>query len=106
MADTPEPPAWADLATYVGVGEDDPIVKSSYLTAVDLVAGYVGTSTVPETILARAVLEVGSELYHRKNAPNGVSNFQTFEAAPIRVARDPMVAARPLLTPYLLPGFA
>lgn len=106
MTDAQETPAWVALATYVGAEVDDPMIQSSYLVAVDLVAGYVGSSKVPERILARAVLEVGSELYHRKDAPNGVSNFQTFEAAPIRIARDPMVAARPLLTPYLLPGFA
>lgn len=100
--------AWEALREYVGVldGKDDAIVQSSYETAVDLVKGYVGSSTVPDSIRARAVLEVGSELYHRKNAPNGVAQFQTFDAAPIRVARDPMVAARPLLAPFLRPGIA
>ena len=54
----------------------------------------------------RAVLEVGSELFHRRNAPNGVAQFAALDGAPIRVARDPMVAARPLLSPYLGGGFA
>lgn len=108
MADTDtDTPGWQELADYVGAADaDQAIVESSYDVARELVTGYVGRSEVPPTIVARAVLEVGSELYHRKNAPNGVAQFNTFDAAPIRVARDPMVAARPLLAPFLLPGIA
>lgn len=96
-----------DLASYVGTSSDD-FVKSCATTAKAMVDGHIGDhdDDVPDQIRDRAVLEVGSELYHRRNAPNGVAQFATLDAAPIRVARDPMVAARPLLAPFLAGGFA
>ena len=72
-----------------------------------LVTAYVGTALVPSEVLGRAVLEVGSELFHRRSAPNGVAQFGTLDgAAPLRVARDPMVGAYPLLARYVGGGFA
>lgn len=99
-----------ELAAYVG-GTVDDYVSSCLDAAVAMVAGSLvdgkgNTVTVPDAILDRAVLEVGSELYHRRNAPNGVAQFATMDAPPIRIARDPMVAARPILAPYLAGGFA
>ena len=62
-----------------------------------------GPATVPDDVRERAVLEVAAELYHRRSAPNGIKNFADgFDGtAAIRVARDALVAARPLLAPYL-----
>lgn len=99
---------WTDLRAYVGTQSeaDDAQVEDAWDTAYALVTTYVGAAEVPTVIFDRAVLEVGSELFHRKNAPNGVAQFNTFDAAPIRVARDPMVAAYPLLSPYLGPVIA
>ncbi|MCU1530119.1 MAG: hypothetical protein JWP75_3882 [Frondihabitans sp.] len=100
-----------DLQAYVGLGDDPSafdvaLCASAWEAAEALVTQFVGASDVPEEVLDRAYLEVGSELYHRKNAPNGVAQFSTFDAAPIRVARDPMVAARPILASFLTPGIA
>lgn len=95
--------AWDTLSTYVGLpiaSTDDAFVQSCYNEAEILVTKYVGTLTVPAAILARAKLECGSELYHRRNAPNGISQFAGFDGAPMRVARDPMVSARPLIDVY------
>lgn len=99
---------WTDLRDYVGTATpaDEAQAKDAWDTAFVLVTTYVGAAEVPTVIFDRAVLEVGSELFHRKNAPNGVAQFNTFDAAPIRVARDPMVAAYPLLAPYLGPVIA
>lgn len=74
--------------------------------AVALVGQVVGDATVPDEIRTRAVIEAGSELYHRRQAPNGISQFATPEGAPMRVARDPMNAARAILAPFLSMGFA
>ena len=102
--------AWDTLAAYVGTpigGSDDTFVHQCYDEAHILVDKYIGTLTVPAAIIARAKLEVGSELYHRRNAPNGISQFAGFDGAPMRVARDPMVSARPLIDAYRTnPGFA
>lgn len=94
------------LIGYLGTSENDLDVFDAVPEAIQLVTTYVGTAVVPEVVLTRAIVEVASELYHRKNAPNGISQFATPEGNPIRVARDPMVAARPLLAPYVGGGFA
>lgn len=96
------------LAAYVGGVPVSDFLRSCALEAASLVASQVGTAKVPKEVMARAVLEVAAELYHRKSAPNGIKNFADgFDGATaIRVARDPLVAARPLLAPYLPLGFA
>jgi hypothetical protein len=58
-------------------------------------------------ILNRAKIECGSELYHRRSAPNGVAQFATLDGgSAVRVARDPMIAAYPILVPYVGQGLA
>lgn len=70
--------------------------------ATALVSTYTGESDVPESVKDRAILEVGAELYNRKNAPNGITQFGDLTSGQgIRVARNPMVAAYPLLAPYV-----
>lgn len=98
----------AGLRAYVNTSEvDDAFLASTLAEAQALVGAYVGTAEVPEPIVDRAVLEVGSELFHRRQAPNGVAQFAgDLGAAPIRIARDPMVGAYPLLGRYVGPGLA
>jgi|GEM_PF-957498 len=76
--------------------------------AMALVDNECGTASeqVPDAVLDRAYIEVGSELYNRQSAPNGISQFTAGDGSAIRVARDPMVAARPMLAPFLPGGFA
>jgi len=92
-----------DLANFVGAGsEDTAFVTSCLSTAKDLVDDFVGDSEVPTSILERCYLAVGSELFHVRNAPNAISQYSG--DSPIRIARDPMVAARPLLQQYVVFG--
>ncbi|MGV9183739.1 hypothetical protein [Arcanobacterium canis] len=73
--------------------------------AVELTTGYVGNSTVPVKVLEYATVEVARELHTRRGAPGGVlSPFG--DAAPVRLARDPLKAAYPILAPYVGGGFA
>ena len=96
-----------DLKSYVNGSEDDlEFIQLCEFQAQDLVDGFVGTATVPETVLERAYLEVGSELFNRRSAPNGVAQFTTFDGAAIRIARDPMVGAYPLLRRFIGFGVA
>lgn len=74
--------------------------------AFELVERACGSAVVPEAVRSRAIIEVGSELFHRKQAPNGISQFAAPDGSPMRVARDPMNAARAILAPYLPLGFA
>ena len=96
-----------DLKSYVNGSVDDlEFIQSCEYQAQDLVDGYVGSAIVPLTILERAYLEVGSELFHRRSAPNGVAQFTTLDGSAIRIARDPMVGAYPLLRRYVGWGIA
>ena len=102
-----------DLENYVGATPGDAFVATCWDEAYELVTQYVGTDPVtaepraiPPATLRRACLEVGSELFHRQKAPNGVAQFATMDASPIRVARDPMVGAYPILNRFLPGGFA
>lgn len=96
----------ADLQEYVGAPAGDPYVGKCWAQALQLVATYIGDAVVPEPVRQRAILEVGSELYHRRSAPNGVAQFAALDGAPVRVARDPMVGAYPILARYVGGGFA
>lgn len=100
----------ADLGEYAAPG----MPVTEYMTgcvsaASKLIESQIGGGNgIPTEIVDRATLEVAAELYHRRNAPNGIKNFADgFDGAgAIRVARDALVAARPLLAPYLPLGFA
>lgn len=63
-------------------------------------------ATLPAVIQARAELEVGAELYFRRQARLGIAGLDSAEGAPMRIARDPMRAAYDLLTPYIKPAIA
>lgn len=103
-------PATTDLAWYVeALGEDAAYASTSAAEAKQLVHDFIGGETnpfeVPESVVARAVLEVGADLYYRKASRNGVVEFGGVEVAqPIRLNRDPMAAAYPILRRYLVMG--
>lgn len=94
---------WTDLKAYVGASSsDDDYVEECWITAQDLIASYVQSATIPPYVLKRCYLEVGSELFHRRNAPMGVSQYATYDGAPIQTARDPLVGVYPLLNRYMV----
>lgn len=97
-----------DLQAYVGAGAADAAFVASCWTEADaLVTEYVGTADVPAEVASRAALEVGAELFHRRQSPGGITQFATVDGpSPVRMARDPMLGAYPLLDPYLPGGFA
>jgi hypothetical protein len=97
-----------ELKAYVGSpGSDDDFVDSCWHEAIALVTKFVGTATVDADVLNRAYLECGSELYHRRSAPNGIAQFATLDGgSSVRVARDPMIAAYPILVPWVGQGIA
>lgn len=93
----------ADLQEYVRAADGDlDFVTDCYDEATALVETHIGSDAeVPEVVRDRAILEVGAELFHRRSTKNGVAQFATGDGQPVRVARDPMVAARPILAPYV-----
>jgi hypothetical protein len=117
-------PDFTTLKAYVNAASNvhDAFIGDCWDEAVELVGNHVGgpamttvqqearaaeLTRVPATVLTRAYLEVGAELYYRRDAPNGVKEFATPDgSASFRVARDPMVGAYPILAPYMSAGFA
>jgi hypothetical protein len=97
-----------DLKAYVGApASDDAFVADCWTEASALVAKFVGTATVNADVLNRAKIECGSELYHRRSAPNGLAQFATLDGgSAVRVARDPMIAAYPILVAWVGQGIA
>lgn len=88
---------------YVGTKEVSSFVDSCLASANQMVAKFVGASNVPSAVLDSAVLSCASELFHRRSAPNGVAQFADLGTA-VRIAKDPMNAAREMLLPFTGPG--
>jgi len=98
---------WDNLTTYVGAAiggvDEEYIHNHCWLPAEALVDRFIGSvTTVPAAIRTRAIMECGAELYNRRSAPGGIAQFASFDQAPMRIARDSMVRAYDLLSPYVL----
>lgn len=100
--------AYVKPSAHTTSTEDEQFISSCLGEAIELVDHRCGTANgnVPEAALRRAYIEVGSELYNRRAAPNGISQFAAADGSAIRIARDPMVAAEPILRPFLPMGMA
>lgn len=106
MADLPEVTEHTTLGEFVqDKGENPVFVAESEAEAQELIdrriRGY--ENRVPPVIIRRAVLEVGADLYNRRQARNGIVGFETVDLQPLRIARDPLKAAYDLVDPYLGP---
>lgn len=99
----------AALAAYCHAAAGDAYVAQCANEAADMVAlpvSKVAPATVPASVVGRAVLEVGKELFDRRQSRNGIAGLDGTDFAPMRIARDPMKAAMPYLQPYLGPAIA
>jgi len=92
------------LAQYVNAVAADTFVADCEAEAEELVSEHIGDATVPPRARARAVLEVGANLYQRRQALSGTGGVTDSEVTPYRVARDPLRPAYPILNPFLGPG--
>lgn len=90
-----------DFQNYVGTKEVGAFVDSCLASANLLVTEYVGKAPVPATVRDQATLIVASEMFHRRSAPNGVAQFASMDGNPVRIAKDPMNAAYPILMPFI-----
>lgn len=93
-----------EFRAYVGTNEDSSFVDDALQTGHHLVERYVGTAEVPSHVRDIAVLQVASEVFHRRQAPAGITQFADMSGSAVRVGKDPMSAAYELLRPYV--GFA
>lgn len=92
----------AALKAYLRAPSDDGL-NDAYDTGAALVSGVVGSHTadVPAVVIAQCNLKAAAELFHQRNAPQGVAQFADQTGAVVRVARDPLVGCYPLLRPFL-----
>ena len=70
-------------------------------------AGTYVPTEAPRVVVDRAITEVAADLFHRRNAPNGIANaqFAGFDGAPtaVRISRDPLAPAYPILRRWVTP---
>jgi hypothetical protein len=95
------------LLDYVGGTQSDlEFVGKCLVQAIMLVNAYcIRTPLIPQEILDNAYLQVGSELFHRRNAPSGIAQFSSLDGtSPVRVAKDPMTSVYPLLNRWVVNG--
>lgn len=91
-------------ASATTVSDDD--INDAILAAVTLVNNYIGAVVIDVTVTDRATAIVAVEMLQQEQAPNGVLNQQYdfvdgARSVPIRIGRDPMAQARPILDPFV-----
>jgi hypothetical protein len=91
----------AQFQEYVGTSESGDFVNGCLTSAQQLVKSFVGAAQVPTAVLDQAVLTTASELFHRRNAPFGASQFADGSGQAVRAARDPMTSTYPLLQRFV-----
>ena len=91
-----------EFKDYVGTKDASDFPQSCLTAGHALVTNYIGTvTTVPTEIHDQAVLKVSSELFHARNAPNGIAQFADVNGAAVRIGYDPLAPAYKLLRPFL-----
>jgi hypothetical protein len=91
-----------EFRAYVGTDEVSSFIDECLTAGHALVTRFIGAATnVPVAVHDNAVLIASSELYYRRQSPQGVSQFAAFDGSPVRASKDPLTAVTPLLLPYL-----
>lgn len=90
-----------EFRAYIGTDEDSTFVSECLTAGLALVTKFVGSATVPSTVADNAVLMASSELFYRRQSPQGVTQFASMDGSVVRAAKDPLNAARELLRPYV-----
>lgn len=99
----------SDLVQYVGAISDEDLAAAQHFidTATALVDGFCGAALVPEAVLNHAYTVVAAEMFSQREAPNGIAQYADgVTTTPMRVARDPMRGAYPVLARYIGPAIA
>lgn len=86
--------------------QDDAYISQCLAEAEELVDAFTAGEDIPVISKNKAKLLTLSALYHQRNAPNGIQQFADFGGAVnvVRVARDPMIAAYPILARFMVIG--
>lgn len=82
------------------------VPNTSTTQVVDGILQNVATASPLGALYQREVIELGSELYYRRQARNGVVSVSALDGAPIRISNDPYKAAESRLARFVPLGFA
>lgn len=85
-------------------GEDTAELTEYASNAWQAIAAYLGPESVPDSLMRQAVHIVALEFQRREKAPGGVLAAFGGEGGPVRLARDPLTPAYPLLKPFIKAG--
>jgi len=91
-----------DLADYVGAAPAEPLLPLVHAASLEMIDDYLGPrgkSKCPTSVYDLATLQLGSELWIRRNSPGGVMSWANGDV-PARLAADAMRSVRPLLDRY------
>lgn len=92
----------AEFQAYLNTDETGDFIESCLSAGNAHVGRFIGdVDTVPAEIHNQAILICSAELFHRRNSPQGVTQFAAMDGTPMRAAKDPMNAVYPLLQPYV-----
>lgn len=91
----------ANFAEYVGTDDTGDFTSSCLTAGHSMVDKFQGDAVVPTQVHIQAVFMCASEIFYRRNSPQGVTQFASMDGTPVRAAKDPMNAARELLRPYV-----
>jgi hypothetical protein len=90
---------------YVGTKETSDWVTKALAAGQAEVDNLIGEiTTVPTSVKDLCVLAVAAEWYHRRGAPNGITQFASMDGTAYRVARDTKMSVYLQLMPYLGPA--
>jgi hypothetical protein len=93
-----------DFRSYVGTDEVSDFVDACLEAGASLVSAFIGSAEVKEEVVDNAVLMCASEIFYRRQSPQGVTQFAAMDGTSMRAAKDPMNAARELLRPFVSYG--
>ena len=92
----------AQFQSYIGTDETGDFIESCLSAGNAHVGRYIGgVDTVPNDIHEQAILICSAELFHRRQSPQGVTQFASMDGNPVRMGKDPMTAVYPLLQSYV-----
>lgn len=93
-----------NFQAYLNTDESGDFIQSCLTAGHSLVDKFQGDAEVPNQVHIQAVFQCASEIFYRRQSPQGVTQFATMDGNPVRAAKDPMNAARELLRPYVSYG--
>lgn len=91
-----------EFKDYVGTKDASDFPQLCLDAGNALVTRLIGEAeNVPDDIHKQAILIASSEMFHRRSAPNGISQFADASGQAVRVGKDPLSAVYPLVLPFI-----